>query len=261
MRRSLFRMFLAIPLLASLGFAGEKAPEGKWIQLFNGKDLSGWKVKIKGHDLGENFGNTFRVEDGVMKVGYDKYTKFGAKFGHVFYEKPFSHYIIRCEYRFLGKQVPGGPGWAFRNSGIMLHCQDPKTMGKNQNFPVSIEVQLLGGKETGDRTTANLCTPGTNVVMNGELVRRHCTGSTSKTYRGDEWVSVEVEVRGGEVIKHIMGGETVLTYDKPQLDDRDSDAKKLIKDGKLLLEEGFISLQSESHPCEFRKVELLVLDK
>ena len=102
-------------------------------------------------------------------------------------------------------------------------------MGKDQNFPVSIEVQLLGGKETGDRTTANLCTPGTNVVMNGELVRRHCTGSTSKTYRGDEWVTVEVEVRGGEVIKHIMDGKTVLTYDKPQLDDRDADAKKLIK--------------------------------
>ena len=134
-------------------------------------------------------------------------------------------------------------------------------MGKDQNFPVSIEVQLLGGREAGDRTTANLCTPGTNVVMNGELVRRHCTSSTSKTYRGDEWVTVEVEVRGGEVIKHIMDGQTVLSYDKPQLDDRDADAKKLITDGKLILEGGYISLQSESHPCEFRKVELLVLDK
>ena len=134
-------------------------------------------------------------------------------------------------------------------------------MGKDQNFPVSIEVQLLGGREAGDRTTATLCTPGTNVVMNGELVRRHCTSSTSKTYRGDEWVTVEVEVRGGEVIKHIMDGQTVLSYDKPQLDDRDADAKKLITDGKLILEGGYISLQSESHPCEFRKVELLVLDK
>jgi hypothetical protein len=239
----------------------DKKKEEKWVSLFNGKNLDGWTVKIKGYEAGENFGDTFRVEDGVMKVGYAKYENFEGKFGHIFYKDSYSHYRLRLEYRFLGEQVPGGPGWALRNSGIMLHCQDPKSMGKDQNFPVSIEVQLLGGPEAGDRTTANLCTPGTNVVMNGELVRRHCTGSTSKTYRGDEWVSVEVEVRGGEVITHIMDGETVLTYDKPQLDDRDADAKKLIKDGKLLLEEGFISLQSESHPCEFRKVELLVLER
>ncbi len=251
---------LLLPCLLLL-VGADKKKEEKWVSLFNGKNLDGWTVKIKGFEAGENFGDTFRVEDGVMKVGYSKYKNFEGKFGHIFYKDSYSHYRLRLEYRFLGEQVPGGPGWAFRNSGIMLHCQDPKSMGKDQNFPVSIEVQLLGGPKAGDRTTANLCTPGTNVVMNGELVRRHCTGSKSKTYRGDEWVSVEVEVRGGEVIKHIMGGETVLTYDKPQLDDRDADAKKLIKDGKLLLEEGFISLQSESHPCEFRKVELLVLDK
>ncbi|MFP6766854.1 MAG: DUF1080 domain-containing protein [Planctomycetaceae bacterium] len=259
MRRSLFRIFLAVPLLASLGFAGEKAPEGKWIQLFNGKDLSGWKVKIKGHDLGENFGNTFRVKDGVMKVGYDKYTKFGAKFGHVFYEKPFSHYIIRCEYRFLGKQVPGGPGWAFRNSGIMLHCQSPESMGKNQNFPVSIEVQLLGGREQGKRPTANLCTPGTHVVFKGKLLKRHCTNSSSKTYRGDQWVKVEVEVRGSKAIRHKIDGRTVIEYTEPQLDENDKDAQKLLKGQPKLLDGGYISLQSESHPVEFRKVELLPL--
>jgi hypothetical protein len=260
MKTRLLITALLLPCLLLVTGADRKKEE-KWISLFNGKNLTDWTVKIKGFEAGENFGDTFRVEDGVMKVGYNKYENFEGKFGHIFYKKSYSHYRLRLEYRFLGEQVPGGPGWAFRNSGIMLHCQDPKSMGKDQNFPVSIEVQLLGAPEAGDRTTANLCTPGTNVVMNGELVRRHCTGSTSKTYRGDEWVSVEVEVRGGEVIKHIMDGQTVLTYDKPQLDDRDADAKKLIKDGKLLLEEGFISLQSESHPCEFRKVELLVLDK
>jgi hypothetical protein len=223
--------------------------------------LTGWKVKIKGHELNDNFGNTFRVKDGAMQVGYEKYSDFGNKFGHIFHEQSFSHYRIRVEYRFLGKQVPGGPGWAFRNSGIMLHCQAPESMGKDQNFPVSIEVQLLGGKEAGARTTANLCTPGTNVVMDKKLVTRHCISSKSETYRGDKWVTVEVEVRGGEVIKHILDGKVVLQYDKPQLDPRDADAKKLIKGDKVMLESGYISLQSESHPVEFRKVELLPLDK
>ncbi|MCH2378867.1 MAG: DUF1080 domain-containing protein, partial [Pedosphaera sp.] len=144
---------------------------------------------------------------------------------------------------------------------IMLHCQDPKTMGLNQDFPVSIEVQLLGGAATGKRTTANLCTPGTNVVMKDKLVTRHCLNSQSETYRGERWVTVEVEVRGSKVIRHMIDGKEVLSYQKPQLDPRDADAKKLIKDGKLLLEGGYISLQSESHPIEFRKVELMVLEK
>ena len=137
-------------------------------------------------------------------------------------------------------------------------------MTKDQSFPVSIEVQLLGGPAEGIRTTSNLCTPGTNVVMNGKLETRHCIKSKSKTYRGDGWVTAEIEVRGGNVIKHILDGEVVLEYDKPQLDPRDGDAKRIIEkrqDNNLILESGYISLQSESHPIEFRKVEILVLDK
>lgn len=233
--------------------------EEKWIQLFNGKDLDGWQVKIAGYPLGENFGNTFRVEDGVIKVSYDQYDSFDEKFGHLFYKQPFSNYRLRVEYRFVADQAKNGPGWAFRNSGIMIHGQDPATMGKDQSFPVSIEVQLLGGRGTGERHTANLCTPGTNVVMNGQLHTKHCTDSTSKTYDGDQWVTVEVEVRGN-TIKHIIDGETVLSYSDPQLDPEDDDAKALLAAGHpKLLTGGSISLQSESHPVEFRKVELLEL--
>jgi len=244
-------------------YAGEKKKAGKggWKSLFNGKDLEGWKVKITGHDLKDNYGNTFRVEDGVMKVAYDKYENFGGKFGHIFYKDKFSHYILRLEYRFTGEQISGGPGWALRNSGIMVHCQSPESMGKGQNFPVSIEVQLLGGNGTAKRSTANLCTPGTNVEMEGKLVTRHCTSSKSKTYHGEQWVKAQVEVLGNETIKHIVNGEVVMEYEKPQLDERDAEAKKLIKDGDKMLSEGYISLQSESHPVEFRKIEILVLKK
>lgn len=235
--------------------------ESKWIQLFNGKNLDGWTPKIKGHDLGENPGDIFRVEDGVLKVSYDKYDQFDEKFGHLFYKDKFSHYKLRMEYRFLGEQTSGGPGWAFRNSGAMIHGQAPETMDKDQSFPVSIEVQLLGGDGDHKRSNANLCTPGTHVVMNGKLEKRHCINSTSKTYHGDQWVVVEVEVRGHEVIKHLIDGEVVLTYNQPQLDENDADAKKLIKAGQdKTLHEGTISLQAESHSLEFRKVELLVLE-
>jgi hypothetical protein len=233
----------------------------EWIQLFNGKDLDGWIPKIRYHELGDNFGDTFRVENGVLKVSYDKYDEFGEKFGHLFYKEKFSNYRLRIEYRFVGEQCKGGPGWAIRNSGVMLHGEDPATMGKDQDFPASIEVQFLGGLGRGTRTTANLCTPGTNVVIGGKLFTPHCTDSKSKTYHGDQWVTVEVEVRGGKSIKHIVDGEVVLEYSEPQLDERDAHSKELIAKagGVKLLTEGTISLQSESHPIEFRKVELLKL--
>ena len=262
------RLFLALALVLHPTWANaEQEPnsesDAQWIQLFNGKNLDGWTPKVRFHELSENPGNTFRVVDGKLVVGYDPetYPKFNETFGHIFYREKFSHYKIRVEYRFVGEQAPGGPGWAFRNSGIMLHCQDPKTMDKDQRFPVSIEVQLLGGNGTDDRTTSNLCTPGTNVVMNGKLFRPHCTSSKSKTYHGDQWVTAEVEVRGDKTVKHILEGEVVLSYEQPQLDPRDADAKKLIQDGRLLLREGYISLQSESHPIEFRKVELMKLNE
>ncbi len=240
--------------------AQDNARSKDWIQLFNGKNLDGWKIKITGYDLGDNFGNTFRVEDGVMKVRYDKYDQFNGRYGHIFYQQPFSNYLLRVEYRFVGQQTPGGAGWAFRNSGIMIHGQSPESMRKDQEFPVSIEVQLLGAGATGKRSTANLCTPGTHVVLDGKLHTQHCTDSTSKTYRGDQWVTVEVEVHGNKIIRHIIDGETVLMYTQPQLDEGDADARRLIKDGNKLLYGGTISLQSESHPVEFRKVELLLLD-
>jgi len=230
-----------------------------WTSLFNGKDLTGWTPKIKGYEFGNNFGEAFRVEDGVMKVAYDQYKQFDRKYGHIFYKDKFSHYRLRVEYRFTGGQCPGGEGWATRNSGVMLHCQAPETMEKDQDFPVSIEVQFLGGLGKGPRTTGNLCTPGTHVVMNGELIKRHCTNSKSKTYDGDQWVTAEVEVHGDKLIKHFINGEEVLSYEQPQLDDGDATARPLIKDGHKLVHEGYISLQSESHPIEFRKVEIMVL--
>lgn len=256
-----FRLSFALMTVVSAlpAQAADKAPKGKWIQLFNGKDLTGWTPKITGHKLGDNFGNTFRVEDGVLKVGYEKYEKFGGRFGHLFFKKPYSHYRLRVEYRFTGKQSPGGPGWAFRNSGIMIHGEAPEAMGKNQKFPASIEVQLLGGRGSGKRPTANLCTPGTHVVMNGKLLKRHCTNSKSQTYRGDQWVTVEVEARGNGVIRHIIDGKTVIEYSKPQFDVRDAHAKKLAEKSGIMIEGGYISLQSESHPVEFRKVEILLL--
>ncbi len=249
--------------VAALGFAvagdekkEDAASEGEWIQLFNGENLDGWTPKIRYEKLGEDKRDTFRVADGMIQVRYENYDSFKSPdtgkeyFGHLFYETPYSHYRLRLEYRFVGEQCKDGPGWAHRNSGAMLHGQPAETMDVDQDFPNSIEGQLLGGFGDGkERTTINLCTPGTDVIMDGKLRKAHCTNSKSKTYHGEQWVTVEFEVRGSELIRHIdSDGSVVLEYTAPQLDDG------------TLLEAGTISLQSESHPCDFRKVELMVLE-
>jgi len=233
-----------------------------WRSLFNGKDMNNWRIKIAKHDLDENYANTFRVEDGLLKVRYDGYDDFDRQYGHIFYDESFSYYLYRVEYRFVGEQAPNGEGWALRNSGVMLHGQDPETMTKDQDFPISIEGQLLGGDGENPRTTSNLCTPGTNVVMDGELFTPHCVSSSSKTYHGEQWVTADFLVLGDSVIHHIIEGDTVLTYFKPQMgggnvSNHNSDIKK---DGQLITT-GYISLQSESHPIDFKSVEIFDLSQ
>lgn len=255
------KVLIILLALGLVNCAAQKEANGStWLQLFNGKDLQDWTIKIKDHPLNDNFGNTFRVEDGVMKVRYDQYDDFKEQYGHIFYKGKFGAYLLVVEYRFVGEQVKGGPGWALRNSGMMLHGQTPESMALEQDFPISLEAQLLGGDGKAERSTCNLCTPGTNVILKDKLFTPHCINSISKTYHGDRWVKAEALVLRDSVIKHIVEGDTVLTFSKPQYDGRDKWVKQAgLEDGDII-REGTISLQSESHPVEFRKVALFNLE-
>ena len=260
MKTKLLLLLIAV-VASSCGTKKVNPDKEDWMQLFNGRDLTGWDIKIAKHALNENYNNTVRVEDGVLKACYDEYENFNGEFTHIFYKEKFSYYKLRVEYRFTGNQVKGGPGWAVRNSGVMIHSLSAACMGVDQPFPTSIEVQYLGGlSDGGERTTANLCTPGTNVEMYGELFTQHCTNSESKTYDGDQWVTVEAVVYGDSLIAHVIEGDTVISYQKPQLDESDPLYPEMLSHfGSKIISEGYIALQGESHPVEFRKVELLNL--
>ncbi len=262
-------LIIVLPIVSCKEKAGQKKTETteiaepieKWTPIFNGKDLNDWIVKIKGHPAGTNFKNTFIAQDGCIKVNYDQYNDtFNATFGHIYYKEPFSSYRLRLQYRFTGKQLGDGPSWATANSGVMIHCEDPKNIGLDQNFPVSIEVQLLGGLGTGERPTANLCTPGTHVVLDSKIATDHCFESSSKTYHGDQWVKLEIEVRQDSIIKHFINDNLVFSYTKPQIggevDYNETYWKN--KQGDPL-KAGYISLQSESHPVAFKNIEILEL--
>ena len=233
----------------------EAGSSTEWIVLFDGETLEGWHPKVRGYALDENPLNTFRVKDGALSVSYDQYDRFDDRFGHIFYRTPYSNYRLKLEYRFVGEQVAGGEIWALKNSGIMIHCQSPESMSVEQAFPVSLEVQLLGGYEEGvERPTANLCTPGTHVDMNGEQVTQHCINSSSETFYGEEWIEAEVLVLNDSLITHYINGKEVITYSNPVIGGEYNTLEERAGD---VLTSGYISLQSESHPIEFRNIRLL----
>lgn len=243
---------------------GVRSPEASaWIPLFNGRDLRGWTPKIAGHEVGMNFANTFRVEDGLLKVRYDGYADFNAQFGHLFYKVNSSHYHLVIEYRLTGQWQRGTPGWAQRNSGVMLHAQDPATMTRAQDFPISIEMQFLAGLDDGrSRSTANMCSPGTEVDIDGVQARAHCVNSRSKTFALDEWVRVEAVVHGDSSIVHVVNGDTVMSYTKPRIGGGSVNGHDpAVKVNGTPLTRGWIALQSEGHPIDFRRVEIRDLSR
>ncbi len=248
----------AIQLALAFSMLPFAAASETWVSLFNGRDLSGWIPKIRGCPLSENFQNTFRVQDGVISVNYSNYQQWDKRYGHLFYKTKVSHYRLRFEYHFSAHQLNGGADWALRNSGVMIHSEPPETMELEQEFPVSLEVQLLGGNGKDPRHTANLCTPGTSVSFSGKTSATHCIDSSSKTFTDDQWVRVEIEVNGHDSIRHFVNGELVMSYREPKLTNESHSAALAKINGSSNLSEGYLCLQSESHPVEFRKIEILV---
>jgi hypothetical protein len=239
-----------------------KSETNGWINLFNGKDLKDWFVKIHHHEVGDNFGNTFRVEDGLVKVRYDKYETFNERYGHLYFKQPFAYYHLKFEYRFVGVWRKDAPSYTIKNSGVMFHSQDPRTMPKEQDWPISVEFQLLAGLGDGKpRPTGNMCSPGTDVVFEGKIDPRHCINSTSKTYEGEQWVKADLIVLGDSLITHIINGDTVLQYSKPQIGGGVANRfdPKIKIDGKRLTD-GFIALQSEGQEIDFKNIQLLNLE-
>ncbi|MEH6745851.1 MAG: DUF1080 domain-containing protein [Maribacter arcticus] len=251
--------FTSLLFLLGCGVLTSQQTEDGWETMFNGSDLSGWTTKIHHYEVGDNYGETFRAEDGMVKVRYDQYEgEFNDRFSHLYYDQPFSDFHLTMQYRFVGELYQGAPEYTMKNSGLMFHSQDPKTMLKEQDWPISVEMQFLAGIEEGiERPTGNMCSPGTDVVYEGKIDPRHCINSSSDTYFGDQWVTAELIVFHDSLVKHIINGKTVLQYTKPQIGGEVANGydPKIKQDGKPL-KEGLIALQSEGQPIDFRDIKI-----
>ncbi len=231
---------------------------GEWVDLFNGKNLNNWTAKINHHEPGDNYANTFRAEDGLLKVRYDQYEQFNERFGHLFYDKEFTHFHLKFDYRFSGEFLESAPSYAKRNSGVMFYSQSPESIQTHQNWPISVEMQLLAELEPGKtRPTGNMCSPGTEVFYKGELYQGHCLKSSSKTYQMNQWVSAELIVNHGQVTQ-IINGEVVLKYSQAYAtkDDLIAGENPEIWQQMTVLTSGYIGFQSEGQPVEFKNIKI-----
>lgn len=258
----LLSMLVIIASLVGPSCTSKKISSGarenqKWVSLFNGKDLNHWIPKIAGYKLGNNFGSTFRVENGILSTRYNAYDSFNKRFGALYYDKKFTNYRLKVEYRFTGNLTPGAPSWGFRDGGIQYHCQPPSTVGLDQPFPVCLEYNLLGGNGKDERPTGEICASGIYVEIDGKRNSSNCTTPfVKKTFAGDQWVIAEIEVRNGK-ITHFVNGEQILQFENPRYDSKNAIAKTFIVNGNDTVKDGYISLQSNSHPMDFRKIEIM----
>jgi hypothetical protein len=257
MLRKIFFLLAVTFILFSFNEPDRAVNAGKWVSLFNGKNLDGWKMKIAGYQLGDNFGNTFRVEDGILRIKYDQYKSFDNKFGALYHDKKFFNYRLRVEYRFVGETTPGAPSWGFRDSGVQYHCQAPSTLGLDQQFPVCLEYNLHGGNGKDERPVGEICANGIYVEVRGKRNESYCTPATVKrTFHGDQWVTLEIDVRDKK-FKHFINGEEILQFENPRYDPKHELGRAFIVGNDDAVKQGYISLQSNSHPIEFRKIEIM----
>lgn len=260
------RRIVGIALAAAASLAGgAQAQERGWTRLFDGRSLAGWTAKIAGHPAGENWRDTFVAADGAIRVSYAKYDRFENRFGHLFYRAPFSAYRLRLNYRVLDPSLPDTPAWARGNSGVMFHSQSPESMGLGQPFPVSVEFQILGADGPGPRPTGSVCTPGVLISIAGAPQKEHCITSSGPTIPNGTWTELELEVRADGEVTEKINGKAVHRYKVLALDPADplapGPAKALIAErgGDASLKGGYIALQSEGHPIEFKDIRILEL--
>ena len=249
-----------LALCAGAQAGAEAVKAGPWRPLFDGRSLDGWTPKVAKHPAGENYRQTFVVDHGVIRVSYAGYDKLDGQFGHLFYKTPFKAYRLRLTYRFLPEGgLPDTPAWARSNSGIMFDAQSPESMTVEQPFPVSIEFQLLGKEGDAPRPTGAVCTPGTNITFDGVTAKDHCTPpANAPTVPNGTWVKAELEVLPNGEVSQKVNGVVVHHYANVTLDPDDTVAggakPYILARGAQPITEGYIALQSEGHPIEFKDI-------
>lgn len=198
------------------------------VELFNGKDLSGWHADVPEMDTNTNARNPFIVRNGML-------VSLGTPGGHLITDKEYENYRLQVEYRF-----PSVAG----NSGVLVHTSTPRALYKM--FPKSIEVQLEHGN-AGDFW----------------CIVQDITVPNMEKRRGpkEQWGTTEGKQR--RIINLTDNSEKPIGEWNTMVIECVKDTVKVWENGDLVncgynatAQKGKIALQSEGSEVEFRKLEL-----
>jgi len=230
-----------------------------WVNLFNGKDLTGWTPLIHLSKVGVNTDSTFRpdLENNGIRVSYDKLTgSFGGdqcKCGLLYYNKPLTNYRIRVTYRFFDPTVSNAPSWGKNNSGLMIFGIDPTKVTGDPIYPPIIEIQILGTPSGGGSTNANECemrqfvnptVTATHTGTCGNNKDSKAPGSGKTAPAAGVWTTLEADV-------HITGDTKV--YQWPDTTNAVLIMSKPMY-GTQAVTSGYLAIQSEGQPIVFKDI-------
>ena len=220
------KMILAAGLVSMLILVNSCGNEKKSIDLFNGKDLTGWNYYAMGLTT-EEAGEIYTVKDGVIHI-------VGEPFGCLYTVESYSDYELHVEWRWANAEnVPLNK----LNSGIFVHVQP-----EHKLWPNAVECQLFNGR-AGDFVLLGGSDIAEFVVPEGEerpeypVVKRFAEDIEKPL---GEWNSADIRCEGDKITVIING--------------------QLVNKGTgSMFSEGSIALQCEGAPIEFRNITLTPL--
>jgi len=259
-----------IAVLAVLGLtvactssARAKSRSEGWIQLFNGKDFSGWYIYLSGQERNYDPDEVFTVKDGVLHIYKNTKDQGPAPLGYLSTEIAYSHYHLRFQYKW-GKKRFGSRAQEKRNSGLMYHGVGPDGVHQ-KTWPRSLECQVqehdTGGVIciAGARCTVSIDpeVPGRHRVRGQYLPAEEGGVPSTSTFWSikngthdtlEGWNTVEVIVMGNDYAVYIVNGQ--VNHRLTRLEQK-SDSGEWVP-----LTAGKILLQAELAEVYFRNIEI-----
>jgi hypothetical protein len=227
------KRFFIVLIVMALFLNNKTYAQKQTVNLFNGKDLSGWHTDVPAMDKDSSIKSPFVIRKGML-------VSLGKPGGHLITDKDYRDYRLEVEYRFAA--TPG-------NCGVLVHASKPRAL--YNMFPQSIEVQMEH-KNAGDFwcIVEDITVPdmvarrgpeekwGITEGKNRRIV--NLTDSSEKPV--GEWNTMVIECKDREI--KVWVNNELVNYGF-----------------NCTAQNGQIALQAEGSEVEFRKIELTPLSE
>jgi len=220
---------LALNATTTLADPQAKPKKSKWVKIFDGKSLTGWRNYLK-QDVSPNW----KVEDGAIAFTG------GRGGGDLITEKEYENFELELEW----KIAEGG------NSGIIYHVhEDSKFRATYQTGP---EMQVLDDARHPDAKQGR---NGNRTA--GSLYDMIPTSDPTAVKPAGEWNKVKLVIKDGKA-EHWMNGKKVVEYPTsgPEWEKMVSESKFKGWEGFGKYSKGHIALQDHGDKVWYRNIRI-----